>query len=196
MTSPAEAFKRLIEVLESLEIPYMVGGSLAACIYGIPRSTNDVDFVAAVQPEHIPRLAAELGPDFYADPEMIRQALSTGRMFNLIHYSSAYKFDIYPVDAAPYYQTAFARREMAQYPFEGQETLKFYVESPEDAVLAKLAWYKAGNQVSERQWSDVLDILRVQQSGLDLAYLRRWAQPLGVADLLGQALREAATPPR
>ncbi|MBI3693296.1 MAG: hypothetical protein HY238_00435 [Acidobacteria bacterium] len=188
MTSPAAAFKCVLNVFNRLAIPYMVGGSLATSVHGVPRSTNDIDLVADVRPEHIPALFAELSTEFYADPEMMRQALRAGRMFNLIHYESSYKFDIYPVRSQPYYQAAFARRKLDQYSFEGREVVQFYVESPEDAILAKMVWYRAGNEISERQWSDILDVIRVQQDRLDLDYLRRWAQSLKVADLLERAI--------
>ena len=188
MTAPARGFKRLLEVLNRLEIPYMIAGSLASCVHGIPRSTRDVDLVAAIRFEHVTPLAAELGQEFYADPEMIGQALRSGRMFNLIHHDSGFKFDFYPLSSEPYHQAEFARRKMEEFSFDGQETLHFYVASPEDAILAKLLRRRAGNQVSERQWSDVLDVVRVQRDRLDLAYLRHWAGPLRMEDLLEQAL--------
>lgn len=187
MTDPVDGFKRVLDALNRLNIPYMVGGSLASSIYGVARSTADVDLVADVRMEHVDPLSAELAGEFYAEAEMMRQALRTGRVFNLIHFASSYKFDIYPVASEPYHQAAFARRRLKKYPLEGQE-LTFYVASAEDTILAKLAWYRSGNEVSERQWSDVLDVVRVQWGRLELAYLREWASSLGVADLLEQAL--------
>jgi len=165
----------------------MVGGSLASSIHGIARSTLDIDLIADVKPEHIDPLAAELSGEFYADPEMMRQGLRTHRAFNLIHHESGYKFDVYPLSGDPYHQTAFGRRTAAEYSLHG-ETLQFYVCSAEDSILSKLAWYRAGNEVSERQWSDILDVVRIKRRLLDLDYLRRWAQSLKVADLLEQAL--------
>ena len=69
-----------------------------------------------------------------------------------------------------------------------------HVASPEDVVLAKLAWLRAGGGVSERQWRDVLGVLRVQAGALDRAYLDRWARELAVDDLLARAWSEAAAP--
>jgi hypothetical protein len=74
-----------------------------------------------------------------------------------------------------------------------------YVASAEDTVLTKLEWYRMGGEdfgelsraVSEQQWRDVLGVLKVQGERLDLAYLRRWAAALSVADLLEQALAQA-----
>ena len=64
--------------------------------------------------------------------------------------------------------------------------------SPEDTVLAKLEWFRLGGETSERQWWDVVGILRVTE-GADHAYLRRWAAALSVADLLERALADAAS---
>jgi hypothetical protein len=63
--------------------------------------------------------------------------------------------------------------------------------SPEDTVLAKLEWYRLGGEVSERQWRDVLGVLRARGSQLDLEYMRKWAGELHVGDLLERGLQEA-----
>lgn len=67
----------------------------------------------------------------------------------------------------------------------------FNMESPEDVILTKLEWYKMGGGVSERQWGDILGVLKVQRQKVDLEYLRHWATEIGVADLLTHALKEA-----
>jgi len=188
MTSPVAGFKRLLEALEGLGIAYMVGGSLASSIHGIVRATRDIDLVADIREEHIDPLAAELRGGFYADPAFMRECLRRGRMFNLIHHGSSYKFDIYPLSREPFHQSEFARRALAEFRLEG-EIVAFYVASAEDTILMKLAWYQSGNRVSERQWGDVLDVVRVKRDLLDLGYLRRWAGPLGVEDLLEEALK-------
>lgn len=79
---------------------------------------------------------------------------------------------------------------METYSFGDGNGVRFFVESPEDAILAKLVWRRAGNEVSERQWGDILDVVRVQRGRLDLAYLRKWAKELGVEDLLEPALKQ------
>jgi hypothetical protein len=65
--------------------------------------------------------------------------------------------------------------------------------SPEDVVIHKLRWYRMGGGVSDRQWRDVLGVLKVQGGGLEYPYLTRTADELGLADLLGRALSEAGT---
>ena len=85
MTPPHIGFKRLIDVLNRLRIPYLVGGSLASSIHGIVRATQDIDLVADVETAQIEPLVEGLGPEFYADPTMIQESLEAGRPFNLIH---------------------------------------------------------------------------------------------------------------
>lgn len=65
------------------------------------------------------------------------------------------------------------------------------IVSAEDVILNKLEWYRMGGEVSDRQWGDVLGVLKVQGTNIDLPYLRRWAAALNVADLLEQALDDA-----
>jgi len=67
-----------------------------------------------------------------------------------------------------------------------------YTYTPEDILLQKLRWFRLGNEVSERQWRDVLGIVRTQGKKLDDSWLLRGAQTLGVQDLLERALREGA----
>jgi hypothetical protein len=65
------------------------------------------------------------------------------------------------------------------------------IASAEDAVLTKLEWFDMGGRSSARQWNDILGIMSRQGVALDLAYLRHWADTLGVRDLLERALTEA-----
>ena len=69
--------------------------------------------------------------------------------------------------------------------------LEFFFATAEDTVLAKLDWYRKGGNVSDRQWRDLLGVLKVQAGSLDRAYLVHWAGELGVTDLLRRALDEA-----
>ena len=107
MKTRADAFKRVLEVLDRLEIPYLVGGSLASSAYGIPRATMDADLVADVRLDQVAEFASELTADFYADPDMMKDALQRGRSFNLIHYDSSFKIDIFPLLRDDYSQAQF-----------------------------------------------------------------------------------------
>jgi hypothetical protein len=181
---------RVIDVLESLGVPYHVGGSWASSVHGIPRQTQDVDVVSDLDTATALRLVARLAGEFYVDAAAARDACVRRDSFNLVHLQTAIKIDIFVAGAG-----AFDRSELQR----GRRTelvagRGVFVKSPEDAVLRKLQWYRAGGEVSERQWTDVLGILRVQGAALDHAYLARWAVDLGVTDLLQRAATAAAGP--
>jgi hypothetical protein len=182
-------FRRLVEALDELHISYYICGSVASSIHGIYRTTADIDFVADVQPRHAPLLAARLGKEFYIDPDMIDEALRRSRSFNLIHYASSYKYDIFPLQKDAYQQVQLERRNMETLSL-GDEKFQVPVASPEDTLLNKLAWYRAGGETSDRQWNDIRGIVAVQADRLDRDYMRHWARHLKVEDLLERALSQ------
>jgi hypothetical protein len=191
MSSPDAAFRRLVETLDRMKILFYVCGSVASSAHGLIRATLDVDLVAPVQLRHIEGLVKELGKEFYVDPDMIRQALDAGRSFNLIHYASAYKFDIFPLREDPYEQSQFERRASARISLEGVEHIDVPVASAEDTVLSKLVWFRSGGEVSDKQWNDIRGIVEIQRDRLDRSYLRRWATHLNVEDLLDRVLSQS-----
>jgi hypothetical protein len=64
------------------------------------------------------------------------------------------------------------------------------IASAEDTIARKLHWYKLGDGVSDRQWNDVVGVLKVAGASLDVPYLRRTAALLGVERLLDRAIEE------
>jgi hypothetical protein len=188
--SPGEGLLRLLEVFDRLEIPYMIGGSGASSVHGLPRTTADIDIVAKVGIDDVQPLATELQQDFYIDEQQVRAALEHGRSFNVIHSRSSFKFDIFPLTADRYQQAQFGRRRYETSSVFTAEPLDLAVSSPDDVILSKLRWYRQGGEVSEQQWNDVLGVIAVQRDALDVAYLRQWSDYLGVRDLLEKALAE------
>jgi hypothetical protein len=183
------ALRPVVETLERIGVPYMVAGSVASSMHGVPRTTLDADLVARIEERHARALVEALGEDYYADEAMIRDAVRQGSSFNLMHQRTMVKVDVFVAKARPYDRGALDRRRR-----ESLGDLDLFAATPEDVLLSKLEWYDRGGRVSERQWSDVLGILRVQGGALDLTYLRRWAAELGVAALLERSLGEAARP--
>jgi hypothetical protein len=177
--------------LRQLGVAYAVGGSVASSTHGVPRSTVEADLVAALRPEHAAPLAALLADKFYLDEQSIREAIARGGAFNLIHQPTMLKVDVFILGARAYDRVAFGRRR--EEALEDQTGApRFPMVSPEDMVLAKLEWYRAGGEVSERPWTDLQGVLKVQGDRLDLPYLRRWAAEIHVDDLLERAIIECA----
>jgi hypothetical protein len=177
--------------LDRLGIAYAVGGSLASSARGIVRATFDVDLIAAISPFQAQRFAAELGPEWYADPNQIRESIVIGRAFNVIHIPLGNKVDIFPAKSE-FHASQLQRATAVGLPFL-QDSAQYPVATAEDTVLAKLEWYRLGGEVSERQWTDILGVLSTNPQ-LDLGYTRAWATRLGVGALLERALRERDMP--
>jgi hypothetical protein len=189
LSEPIAVTLLVIEALEELGVPYLIGGSLASTLHGLVRTTQDTDLVADLRPEHVTPLVQRLGQGFYSDAEAIHEAIRRRSSFNLIHLESMFKVDVFIIKKRPFDQSQFERRESQIVATEPEQLA--YVATAEDTVLTKLEWYRLGGEVSERQWRDVLGILKVQGDRLDLAYLDRWAAELKVADLWQKALTEA-----
>jgi hypothetical protein len=177
------------QTLERLGIPYAIGGSLASSLHGVMRSTLDVDIVADMKLEHIPPLVAALSKEFYADDEMMRDAIEHYSSFNLIHYETAFKVDIFIRKTRAFDEMQLSRRRSSLIATDPDQSV--YVTSPEDTILAKLEWYRMGGEVSDRQWRDILGVMKTRAGDLDLEYLKHWAGELKVGDLLKRALDEA-----
>jgi hypothetical protein len=177
--------------LEQLSIPYFVGGSIASTSYGVVRTTLDADLVAKLSVQHVNPLIQELGPVFYADGGMIRDAILQQSSFNLIHLNTLFKIDVFIPKSRPFEKQQFKRRRLLAVDESGQH--KVYVASPEDTILSKLEWYRLGNEISDRQWQDVLGVLKVQAEHLDRPYLEQWAANLSLTDLLKKAFEASGT---
>jgi hypothetical protein len=184
-----EVTLKVVKVFEKLGIAYHIGGSLASSAFGIARSTLDVDIVADIKPEHASDVSENLREEFYVDSEMILNAIQKESSFNLIHLETLFKVDIFPLKNHPFDQQAFSRR--LQRALSEDASSQLFFATPEDIILHKLTWYKAGEEVSDRQWNDVLGVLKVQGDQLDMTYLNQWAKGLSVSELLKKAIDEA-----
>jgi hypothetical protein len=178
------------DALEALGVQYAIGGSFASALHGVMRATMDAGLVADLREEDIAPLVQTLGEGFYADAEMMREAITERRSFNLIHLESMFTVDVFVARPRDFDRAQLARRQLH---LLGEQPERWaYVASAEDTVLAKLEWYRLGGEASDRQWRDALGVLKVQGLRLDLAYMRHMAAGLGVKDLLEHALEESA----
>jgi hypothetical protein len=183
------AVARVVVAFESLGVDYLIGGSVASSVFGEPRQTMDADLLARLLGRHAEPLVKQLAGEFYADLSAIMTAIRNQGSFNLIHLESMSKVDVFVSWRSPFGQSQLSRRAKKTV---GQiSPLELYFASAEDTVLAKLVWYRKGGEISDRQWRDLLGVLKVQAGTLDRDYLKRWADALGVADLLHRAMEQA-----
>ena len=188
-TDILQALHPVVQAFEQLGIPYYIGGSVASSLYGMARATMDIDMVADLKKEQATRLKTILKDEYYIDEEMILEAIANTSSFNLIHFDTAFKIDVFIQQRAPYPQMALERRVKDK--LDDEHDFEYYFSTPEDSIIAKLQWFERGNRVSERQWLDILGIIKVQADRLDLTYLTAWTKKLDLFALLKTAFQEA-----
>lgn len=170
-------------VLDQMGVAYTIGGSIAASFAGEPRSSIDVDVVAALAESDVPAFVAAVEQDFYIDSHALERAVRTHGNTNLIHHATQLKVDIFVAGGTPLDAQQLARRRRVDL-----DAGSIFVHPPEDILLQKLRWFRRGGETSDRQWRDILAIVRTQGEGLDRTYLSEHAPTLGVSDLLTRAL--------
>ncbi len=168
--------RHITQALEQAGILYMLSGSTAMNYYAQPRMTRDIDLVVAIQAVEIARLAVHLGEDYYFDEQAAQAAIAHESLFNLLHHASLVKIDCIVRKSHPYRQAEFTRRRRVD--FGG---FPVWIVSAEDLLLSKLDWLKDSR--SEMQFRDVRNLVDMAPQ-LDWAYLRHWADQLGILSLL------------
>jgi hypothetical protein len=189
-TDIAAVLDPIVSTFNHLGIAYYICGSAASSTHGLARSSLDVDMVADLAPGHVDEFVAALRNAYYLEPKTIADAIERKSCFNLIHLALSFKVDVFCVKNRSYDRGVLVRTEKAQLD-ESNPAAEYNIASAEDIVLAKLEWYRLGDEVSELQWRDIIGVLKVQEKNVDLAYLTYWADQLHVADLLEKAWREA-----
>lgn len=180
----------VIAALDRLNVPYFITGSIAGGIHGVYRATADADLVAALREDHLDDLVRLLGDHFYADAATMRDAIAHHSSFNVLDLQTGFKVDVFISPGRAFDRSQFERRLLE--PLDPSREESAYVSSVEGVILANLEWYRLGSETSDRQWSDIVGIFKVQGERIDRAYLRHWAPTLGVDDLLERALGDAS----
>lgn len=176
-------------ILDALGIDYVVGGSVASALVGEPRATIDLDIAVTLRPDQIAPLLDVLADEYYVSEVAAHDAVTSRSSFNAIHLDTMQKVDLFVLGDGLLDRLQLARRQRVTLDEEGHDAL--WIGSPADQILRKLWWYRLGGEVSERQWRDVVAMLRVQRDTIDLDDLQATAQALQLDDLLAQALTDA-----
>ena len=193
MDLPLSVLSIIATTLEQHEIRYVLVGSFASSIHGMYRSTADIDILADIKIDQVRPLFEALQHSFYVDEQAMRDAVAQRRSFNAIHFDSVFKIDFFVPKTDDFSRAQLERGELRKLSRDRDETV--WVASAEDTILAKLRWFRAGQETSSTQWSDVVGVLGTSRDTLDVEYLRRWGKELGVDDLLEKALDDVREDP-
>lgn len=178
----------LARLFDELGVRYVVGGSVASSLVGEPRSTVDIDIALRLDEEQLELFIDRVRPNFYVPATDATRAVRERDSFNIIHHHAALKVDLFVLGDETLDSNQIDRRTVVEVPTDPPATL--WITSPEDQVLRKLDWYRRGGGVSDRQWRDIVAILRINQGHLDNEYLSSTAREVGLSQLLTEAQSE------
>lgn len=186
---PFALLEQLAAILERLDLEWVLGGSLASSLLGEPRSTADIDLAVLLDDDSLERLLENLGAEFYVPADRAREAVRHHSSFNLVDMAGTLKVDIFVLGDGLLDRMQMKRRVRFAVPGAADG---IWVTSAEDQVLRKLEWFERGGAVSDRQWRDVIGLLKVHWEEIDREYLREVAAEVGHTELLDRALQQAA----
>jgi hypothetical protein len=168
--------------LRRLGVAHYVGGSIASTFHGAIRSTMDVDLVCDLTIEKVDEFLAAFHDDFYVSGPAVREAVARHGCFNVIHLPTAFKVDVFVGRGRLFDRAAMVRAMPATLGEVDGFTVP--IATAEDSIIAKLEWFRLGDEVSQRQWDDVSRLAKLHGETLDMAYIRRMAESVGVDDLI------------
>ena len=178
-----DLLRMVLEAFAAAGVEYLLVGSVASAAYGEPRLTLDIDVVAALTVEKLPRFLSTFpAPDFYVSAEAAADAIRNKKQFNIIHPSSGLKIDVIVTKADEFDRGRFARkRNISVFPDRSAD-----FASPEDIIIKKMEYYREGG--SEKHLRDIAGILRVSGDGLDFSYIEGWSARMGLKEIWGAIL--------
>jgi hypothetical protein len=173
---------KVIDALSEVGIPFMLVDSFSSNFYGVPRSTKDADFVVQLNGRQLDGLVEKLGPDFNLDPQLTFET-TTGTFRHLVEVKGKpFKVELFIVSSDTHDQERWGRKRVVA--LLGRQIC---LPSPEDVIVSKLRWERSKDK------EDVRDVIAVQRSQLDWAYVNQWCDQHGTRDLLEQ-IRQTVPP--
>lgn len=177
-----EFFTKILKILEKLQIPYMISGSVGSMIYGEPRMTNDMDIIVELETGKVRDLLANLSKDHYYYPsiEFIQEAIRKKKQFNIIHEEIGSKVDFIIRKDTEFAKKEFSRKNRV--PFT--ENFSAFTASPEDIIISKMLYFRMNP--SERHITDIVSILIISGDKMDFDYLNQWIEKSNIQDIWEQ----------
>jgi hypothetical protein len=185
MTS-TEAVLKVLDALEDCGIPYMLVGSNSSSTYGIPRLTQDADFVIELGEKSILELARRIAPSIRIDPQMSFETVTMTRRYVADVVGTPFKIEFFLLNDDPHNQERFRRRQRVS--ALGREV---WMPTAEDVIVTKLHWALLANRSKDRE--DVQGVIAVQRDQIDWDYVYRWCDLHGTRALLDEI--RASIPP-
>jgi hypothetical protein len=179
----------VIKVLNELDIPYLLTGSMALNVYGIPRNTMDADFVVQLAPgKGINEIATRLGPDFILDRQSSFETITASRRYVFTHKHDDFQIELFLLKNSDFDQNRFAGRKLVV-----SDGTPIYLPRFEDIIVNKLNWANTGRR--EKDFGDLKILLNVNEMPIDWNYVEGWSDRLGTRALLDRLRAELSNQP-
>ena len=175
---------QVIRALETADIPYMLVGSYSSNAFGVPRSTQDADFIIEPGDRSISAVAALIGPDIKLDPQLIFESVTLTSRYIATHEPSGFRIELFLRPDDEFQRSRFSRRVQKLF-----EDRLIWIPTAEDVIVQKLRWFARIKR--SKDWDDIRHVAAVQQSRLDLPYIRHWCDQHGTRELFEKLLKEA-----
>ncbi len=179
---PQHLLVKIVKILNSLKIPYLLTGGMAIYVWGRPRFTADIDVVIELKREKVKQLIQVLIKEGYIDEDAVNDALKYKSEFNFIDQSTGIKVDFWVLKDDDFDKSRLKRRRIRRILDQ-----RIYFISPEDLILTKLLWFEEAK--STRHLEDIQSVLAITKNELDFKYLKKWAEKLHTAKLLEEMTR-------
>lgn len=177
MLDIAQLLNKIIIVCESLELPYMVVGSVASMAFGEYRATNDIDVVIRLSPQEVSRFCQQFPEsEYYVSEAAAQEAIRLERMFNVVELQSGLKVDFAIAQQTPWGKSELERRRKAPI----VSGVVGFTASPEDIIIAKLKYFQEGE--SQKHLRDVAAMCQISGDLLDRNYLNHWIEQLNLGE--------------
>jgi hypothetical protein len=192
----------VVHTLATAGISSYITGSIASSLHGMQQSASDIDLVLVTHHDYEPSLASLLAPlseTYLVEPEEIQRAHTLGQPISIIHIATLMKLDLI-VPQTPDFDMAMQQNCVSLSLDERYEP--FLVASALEMAVWKLVrctrqWKACPDRmVNDAEWNDLLGVLKVQGSDLDVDQLAFWVRQFDADDLLSQALDDAGLLPR
>lgn len=157
-------YVQIVNALDEINAPYMIVGAFGGYPFGITRVTFDIDILVDLRGQDFEALSKKFPlPRYYADPEMMKNSVQMGIMFNIIDTDEGIKADLVPLKREPDYEFAFERRIRREFVDPSGNQFEAWVAQPTDIIIGKLKAWDEGR--SEKHPKDIFSILFFCLSG-------------------------------
>jgi predicted nucleotidyltransferase len=169
---------KVAAALERAQVPFMLVGAFSSNYHGIPRSTQDVDFVIELNAPLTGEFSRLLGDDFEAEPQLSFETNTGTQRQEFRVKGTVFKVELFRLSTDPFDQQRFQRRNPVM--VEGQQ---IWFPTPEDVIIMKLRWARGKDK------DDVKEVMSVQRGKLDWNYIENWCKRHGSLALMEEIRR-------